>query len=155
MRATFDAQRSAFAREGAPSLQQRLSDLAKLRDAVEKNAGRLAAAISADFGNRSRHETEIGELLPVLAAIRHTRQHLRGWMLPRRVAVPFELLPGRARILYHRVLVSARVVVIRHRNVTGEPGNAIVSRALNRRLLVQALADASGCVADPPQPPNP
>ena len=61
----------------------------------------------------------------------------------------------RARILYHRVLVSARVVVIRHRNVTGEPGNAIVSRALNRRLLVQALADASGCVADPPQPPHP
>jgi aminoglycoside phosphotransferase (APT) family kinase protein len=50
----------------------------------------------------------------------------------------------RFRILYHRVFVSTRVVVIRHRNVTGEPGNAIVSRALNRRLLVQALAEAAG-----------
>ena len=103
MRATFDAQRSAFARENAPSLQQRRSDLTKLRDAVEKNADRLAAAISADFGNRSRHETEIGEVLPVLAAIRHARQHLRGWMRPGRVAVPLELLPGRARILYQPV----------------------------------------------------
>src|SRR3984957_7481132 len=103
MRATFDAQRSAFAREGAPTLQQRLSDLAKLRDAVEKNAGRLAAAISADFGNSWRHETEIDEVLPVLAAIRHTRQHLRNWMQPKHVAVSPELLPGRARILYQPV----------------------------------------------------
>jgi coniferyl-aldehyde dehydrogenase len=103
MRATFDAQRSAFAREGTPSLQQRRSDLTKLRDAVEKNAGRLAAAISADFGDRSRHETEIGEVVPVLAAIRHARRRLRGWMRPKRVAVSLELLPGRARILYQAV----------------------------------------------------
>ena len=48
------------------------------------------------------------------------------------------------RILYHRVFVSARVVIIRHRNITGEPGNSIVSRALNRRLLVDALAAANG-----------
>jgi aminoglycoside phosphotransferase (APT) family kinase protein len=48
------------------------------------------------------------------------------------------------RVLYHRVFVSTRVVVIRHRNVTGEPANTIVSRALNRRLLVEALAEASG-----------
>jgi hypothetical protein len=38
MRATFDAQRSSVARESATSLRQRLSDLTKLRDAVEKNA---------------------------------------------------------------------------------------------------------------------
>ncbi len=58
----------------------------------------------------------------------------------------------RARILYHRVFVSARVVVIRHRNVTGEPAHAIVSRALNRRLLVEALAEASGCRVEAPAP---
>ncbi|TWG92066.1 aminoglycoside phosphotransferase (APT) family kinase protein [Mesorhizobium sp. J18] len=49
-----------------------------------------------------------------------------------------------ARIHYHRVFVSTRVVIIRHRNVTGQPGNSIISRALNRRLLVDALAEASG-----------
>jgi aminoglycoside phosphotransferase (APT) family kinase protein len=61
----------------------------------------------------------------------------------------------RFRILYHRVLVSTRVVVIRHRNVTGEAGNAIVSRALNRRLLVQALAEAAGVPIRPSSPPVP
>ena len=58
----------------------------------------------------------------------------------------------RARVLYHRVLVSTRVVVIRHRNVTGEPAHAIVSRALNRRLLIEALAEASGVELPPTAP---
>ena len=39
-------------------------------------SSRLAAAISADFGNRSRHETELGEIFPVQSAIRHTLRHL-------------------------------------------------------------------------------
>jgi hypothetical protein len=47
------------------------------------------------------------------------------------------------RIRYHRVFVSTRVVIIRHRNVTGQPGTSLVSRALNRRLLVTALAEAN------------
>lgn len=62
----------------------------------------------------------------------------------------YETATGRpvdvARIRYHRVFVSTRVVIIRHHNVTGEPGNSIVSRALNRRLLVDALAAATGIV---------
>ena len=56
----------------------------------------------------------------------------------------------RMRLRYHRVLVSTRVSVIRHRNFAGEPAYAIVSRGLNRRLLVEALA-AAGEV-DLPQP---
>lgn len=55
----------------------------------------------------------------------------------------------RAQVLYHRVFVSTRVVVIRHRNVTGEPAHTIVSRALNRRLLTEALAAASGVTLAP------
>ena len=58
----------------------------------------------------------------------------------------------KARVLYHRVFVSTRVVVIRHRNVTGEPAHAIVSRALNRRLLIEALAEAAGCRLPPVVP---
>lgn len=50
----------------------------------------------------------------------------------------------RVSLLYHRVLVSTRVVVIRHRNFASEPAHAIVSRGLNRRLLVEALSAASG-----------
>lgn len=65
-----------------------------------------------------------------------------------RIGQPVDL----ERILYHRVFVSARVVIIRHRNVTGQPGNSIVSRALNRRLLVDAIAEAADIRIDPPAP---
>ena len=103
MRATFDAQRAAFLRAGAPSLQERRADLKKLADAIGSSGERLAAAISADFGHRSRHETEIGEIFPAQSAIRHTLRHLARWMRPKRVAVGFELMPASARILYQPV----------------------------------------------------
>ena len=46
MRATFDTQRAAFLRNGAPPLLDRLSDLKKLGDAVGRNVDRLAAAFA-------------------------------------------------------------------------------------------------------------
>jgi coniferyl-aldehyde dehydrogenase len=103
MRAIFDAQRAAFLRAGAPTLQERRADLKKLGDAIGRNTDRLAAAISADFGNRSRHETELGEVFPARSAIRHTLHHLAAWMRPKRVSVGLELVPASARILYQPV----------------------------------------------------
>src|SRR5271154_2746441 len=103
MRAIFDAQRAAFLRAGAPSLQRRLADLKKLGDAIGRSDDRLAAAISADFGNRSRHETELGEVFPAQAAIRNTLHHLSSWMRPKRISVGLELAPATARILYQPV----------------------------------------------------
>ena len=103
MRAIFDAQRAAFLRAGAPSLQERRADLAKLAEAIGPNVSRLADAISADFGNRSRYETELAEVFPVQAAIRHATKHLPGWMRPKRVSVGLELMPAGAHILYQPV----------------------------------------------------
>jgi len=103
MRAIFDAQRAAFAQAGAPPLQERRADLKKLNDAIGSNASRIAEAISADFGNRSRHETELAEIVPVLSTIRHTLRHLAAWMAPKRVSVGLELMPAGARILYQPV----------------------------------------------------
>ena len=103
MRDIFDAQRAAFLRAGAPSLEQRRADLTRLNEAIKSNVGRLAEAISADFGNRSRHETELGEIVPVQSAIRHTLRHLARWMQPKRVSVGLELMPATARILYQPV----------------------------------------------------
>ncbi len=56
------------------------------------------------------------------------------------------------RIRYHRIFVSTRVVIIRHRNVTGQPANSLVSQALNSRLLVSALAEANGITLHTPEP---
>jgi coniferyl-aldehyde dehydrogenase len=86
MRAILDSQRAAFLRQGAPTLDERSADLMKLRDAVKRGAGKLADAISADFGNRSRHETELavvpgsGGNSPYLAASRRMRPSASAWV---------------------------------------------------------------------------
>jgi coniferyl-aldehyde dehydrogenase len=95
----FARQREAFAREPFPTLATRQQRLDRLRILVEQHGPRMAQAISADFGNRSLHETAIGETFFVLAGIAHTRKHLKGWMKPRRVATSFHSLPGTSRIL--------------------------------------------------------
>ncbi|HET8745237.1 MAG TPA: aldehyde dehydrogenase family protein, partial [Ramlibacter sp.] len=92
-------QRAAFAREPYPALGVRLQRLARLQALLDANSERLARAISADFGNRSLHETAIAETFFVQAGIAHTRRHLRRWMRARRVPTSFHSLPGTCRIL--------------------------------------------------------
>ncbi|HUH85338.1 MAG TPA: coniferyl aldehyde dehydrogenase [Stellaceae bacterium] len=100
MRAMLERQRAAFLAAGAPSLTERRADLARLKAAIREKADQIAGAISADFGNRSRHESLLAEVFTTLSGIRHTSGHLARWMRPRRVSVGLELRPGRARILY-------------------------------------------------------
>jgi aminoglycoside phosphotransferase (APT) family kinase protein len=54
----------------------------------------------------------------------------------------------RARLLYHRIFVALRVVIIRHRSQyetdESDAGNSLISRTVNRRLLVEALHEALG-----------
>ena len=103
LRVILETQRAAFLRAGAPSLEERRADLARLGGAIRHESGRIADVISADFGHRSRHETELAEIFPVLSAIRHARSHLRRWMRPKRVPVGLELRPARAAILHQPV----------------------------------------------------
>ena len=92
-------QKQAFLRDGPPDLAQRRGKLQKLSHAVKASADALAQAVSADFGGRSRHETLIADIFPVVAAARHARFHLWRWMRPKRVWPVLELAPGRARIV--------------------------------------------------------
>ncbi|MGO9546263.1 MAG: coniferyl aldehyde dehydrogenase [Rhodomicrobium sp.] len=99
----LSVQRQAFLRDGAPSYSERKADIKRLRDAVKAQAQDIASVISADFGNRSVHETLLADVWPVLASARHTLSHLKHWMKPKSAGVGLELLPGRARILYQPV----------------------------------------------------
>ncbi len=96
-------QRRAFLKDGPPDLAERKNAIKKLRDAVKKEAETIASVISADFGNRSRHETMLADIWPVVASARETLKNLGHWMKPKRVSVGLELLPGRAAILYQPV----------------------------------------------------
>lgn len=49
----------------------------------------------------------------------------------------------RDRLRYHRVFVQWRIAIIRHRNAGEDAANSLISRTLNRRLLVEAIVAAS------------
>ena len=81
-----------------PGVEQRLDDLARLRAAFKARLPEMTAAIAADFGHRSRHESLIADGMTVLAAIDHLRRHLRRWARPRRVGTGWRFWPARAEL---------------------------------------------------------
>lgn len=91
---TLDRQRQAYALHPVPALRERVEDLRTLRRFLLENRDAVIEAINADYGNRSRHETLLGEVVPVLDGIKHTIKHLCRWMRPQRRAVDLLIFPG-------------------------------------------------------------
>jgi coniferyl-aldehyde dehydrogenase len=81
------AQRRAYQRHPVPTEAERRQDLKALRRFVVDHRDAICAAISADYGHRSRHETLLAEIVPAISAIDDVLKHLREWMKPQRRAV--------------------------------------------------------------------
>ena len=92
LRSAWQAQR--------PDYAQRRADLLRLRNALVERQEQMLAAIDADYGNRSRHETLLGDMMPVLAEIDHLRTHLRRWMRPQRRRPGWRLWPAKVQVRY-------------------------------------------------------
>ena len=99
LRQAFARMRTAFHADMAPALAVRRDRLARVARMTRRHARDIIAAISADFGHRSPHETLIADLLAVDEAIKHARRHLAGWMRPQRIATALMYRPGYNRLL--------------------------------------------------------
>ena len=73
----------------------RAARLKALRTLLQEHRVELAAAISADFGQRPAEETDLLEVFPSLSAIRHALRHGRRWMKPRQRLADLLFLPAR------------------------------------------------------------
>lgn len=80
-------QRAAWLADPMPSLAERRDRLDRLARFVQDHRQAICDAISADYGHRSRHETLLAEVVPVVDGIRHAKRHLRAWMRPQRRAI--------------------------------------------------------------------
>ena len=94
---TLERLRAAW-RARTPDYAQRRDDLKRLKAAFQRRMGEMQAAIAADFGHRSEHETLIADGMTVVQEIDHLLRHLRGWMRPKRVGVGWQLWPARAQL---------------------------------------------------------
>ena len=84
---TLQRQRLAHTNHSYPSWAERCADLRQLKALVRDNAEAIAQAISADYGHRSRHETLLGEIVPVVHGVDHALKHLKQWMKPQRRSI--------------------------------------------------------------------
>ena len=95
---TFAAARKAYERERMPHAGLRRESLTRLENLLIENMAAIEAAISADFGNRSMHETRLLEIFPALSTVRDAKKHLKSWMKPTRSWASMWFLPARNEI---------------------------------------------------------
>ena len=87
-------QRKAYHADPNPKLEQRKNDLLTLKNMLKDNREAIVDAISEDYGNRSRHETQLAELIMVLDGFNFASKHLKKWMKTQRREIDFSLYPG-------------------------------------------------------------
>ena len=80
MRKRFDSIQAAARAEPCPDWPLRAARLRALRQMLDENRRRLGQAIARDFGQRPQAETDLAEVFPARAGIRHALRHGRGWM---------------------------------------------------------------------------
>ena len=94
----FAAARRAYESSRMPSAAERRQSLTRLEQLLVNHREAIEAAISSDFGNRSRHETQLLEVFPALGTVRDARKHVARWMKPARAWASLWFLPARTEI---------------------------------------------------------
>ncbi|MEM9617809.1 MAG: coniferyl aldehyde dehydrogenase [Pseudomonadota bacterium] len=94
----FALQKEAYRADTFPSYDRRIADLDKLIRLTEGNEEKFIDAISADFGNRARHETIIAEIVVTVSGAKLAKHNLKKWMRPRGVPTPLHMLPAKSKI---------------------------------------------------------
>jgi coniferyl-aldehyde dehydrogenase len=100
MALTLLQQRHAFQTAAPRTLKERKDRLKRLRAMVIACRVEVEDAIHADFGNRSRHETGLMELLGVVQSIDYLVGNLRRFMQQRERHVGIFHRPGSAYVAY-------------------------------------------------------
>lgn len=102
MKSVLARQHEAFLAEGFPTVEVRIERLRRLYRMVGDNQQAIMEACSRDFGNRSLHQSQMGEILAVMQNCEHAIKNLKRWMKPekRPVMFPLNILGARARVEY-------------------------------------------------------
>jgi coniferyl-aldehyde dehydrogenase len=90
----FDKQRAAYLANPNPDYRQRREDLVNLKRMINENRDAIIEAISADYGNRSRHESLFAEIIAVTDGINDKIKRLKKWMRVQKRHVDQTMFPG-------------------------------------------------------------
>ena len=88
--------KKAYLHEPAPSFEVRKERILRIVQMINKYEENLCKVVSADFGVRHSVETRLIELNTVRQAAKFAIKHLKDWMAPRSVDLPFHLRSSNA-----------------------------------------------------------
>lgn len=102
MAAVLCAQRGAFDTEMPVSEAVRRERIDRVIALMRKHGEAFAAALSEDFGNRSRVQSLLTDIVATIRSAKHAKKHLSSWMKPekRPLDFPLGLLGAKARVEY-------------------------------------------------------
>jgi coniferyl-aldehyde dehydrogenase len=98
----LDRQRQAFLAELPVTAATRIDRIDRAIHLLSDNEGKIADALSADYGCRPRDMSRFTEAAASIGPLKYARKHVRQWMKPepRKLDFPFGPLGCRARIEY-------------------------------------------------------
>ena len=94
LESSLQQQRAAYHSNPNPDFEQRKADLLALKRMISENTDAIVDAINADYGNRSRHETLLAEIVLTLDGIHFANKRLKKWMKTQRREIDFTMHPG-------------------------------------------------------------
>ncbi len=99
----FDKQKTAFRAQPMLSCKDRVEVLLQLKRVLLNHQQQIETAIWEDFSGRSRDETILAEILPIVQNIRYVCSKLKKWMKPSKRSVGLHLQPAKAVVHYQPV----------------------------------------------------
>lgn len=100
METVLFAQKLAFTKNGAPSLDVRKDRISWAIKLLVDNRHALTQAICDDFGNRSKSQSDLTDILSSIDALKHAKKYLDKWVKPerRKTSFPLNMFGARAII---------------------------------------------------------
>ena len=96
----LNTQKTSYQLAPAPSVQQRISQLTQLKNALLTYQDELVSALDQDYGQRSTQDTLISDILPCVMNINYTIKNLKKWMKPQRRHAGLLLFPAKVTVHY-------------------------------------------------------
>lgn len=100
LKTDFATMKEAYNQNPAPTYQERVAVLKKLKQAIIRNEQKLYNALKADYGYRSEFDTLIADVLPSVAGINYAIKHLKKWMKPSKRHAGLMLMPSKVKVHY-------------------------------------------------------
>ena len=94
-------QQQAFLEEGPVSAEVRIDRLTRAYKMIAENQEAIIEACNKDFGNRSKHQSRMADVMSVMDGLKYNIEHVRKWMKEdkRKVMFPLNLMGAKAKVM--------------------------------------------------------